>query len=361
MFMNYMDYTDDACMNMFSTGQASRMTASINTSRSGLLSSLGCSPVSTTPCATVPSGLSAGSIAATSATLSWGAVTGAVSYGIQYRISGGSSWTSATSATTSLAVSGLTAATTYEFQVRAVCSSTSTAFSGSTTFTTASVSLCNGDPYESNNTSGTAKTIAINTDIYALISSTTDKDWLKFTTTVSAPKVNVLLQNLPGDYDVRLYNSSVSQLGISQNGSTTSESIKYNSSSAAATYYIQVYGYNGANSTTSCYKLRVNTSASNFRFDPSDNSATKSLDGSLSAYPNPSQGNITIAFDAFAKQNAGIQIFDIVGKMVMTTDYLALEGQNLVNLDVAKLTNGSYILRVVSGSDVYTTKIQLEK
>ena len=221
--------------------------------------------------------------------------------------------------------------------------------------------MCNGDPYESNNTSGTAKTIATNTDIYALISTTTDKDWFKFTTTAAAPKVNVLLQNLPADYDVRLYNSSVSQLGISQNGSTTSESIKYNSSTAAATYYVQAYGYSGANSTTTCYKLRVNTSASNFRFDPSDISATKSLDGSLSAYPNPSQGNITIAFDAFAKQDASIQIFDMVGKMVMSTQYLALEGQNLVNLDVTKISTGSYILRVVSGSDVYTTKIQLEK
>lgn len=361
MFMNYMDYTDDACMNMFSAGQASRMTASINSSRSGLLTSNGCTPVTSTPCATVPSGLAASSITTSSATLSWAAVTGAVSYGIQYRVNGGSTWTAATSTTTSLAVSGLTAATAYEFQVRAVCSSTSTAYSASTVFATSSVSLCNGDPYESNNTSGTAKTISTNTDIYALISTTTDKDWFKFTTTAAAPKVNVLLQNLPGDYDVRLYNSSVSQLGISQNGSTTSESIKYNTATSGATYYVQVYGYSGANSTTTCYKLRVNTSASNFRFDPNaDISSTKSLDGSLSAYPNPSQGNITIAFDAFSKQNASIQVFDMVGKMVTTTDYVALEGQNLVELNVGKLSTGSYILRVVSGFDVYTTKIQLE-
>ena len=42
MFMNYMDYTDDVCMNMFSQDQKTRMIASINSQRSGLLSSDGC-------------------------------------------------------------------------------------------------------------------------------------------------------------------------------------------------------------------------------------------------------------------------------------------------------------------------------
>ena len=39
MFMNYMDYTDDACMVMFTAGQKARMLAAINTDRSGLISS----------------------------------------------------------------------------------------------------------------------------------------------------------------------------------------------------------------------------------------------------------------------------------------------------------------------------------
>lgn len=44
MFMNYMDYTDDACMNLFTVGQKNRMRAvlSQNGYRRGLLSSPGC-------------------------------------------------------------------------------------------------------------------------------------------------------------------------------------------------------------------------------------------------------------------------------------------------------------------------------
>jgi len=42
MFMNYMDYTDDACMNIFTQDQKIRMIASINNNRSALLTSSGC-------------------------------------------------------------------------------------------------------------------------------------------------------------------------------------------------------------------------------------------------------------------------------------------------------------------------------
>lgn len=42
MFMNYMDYVNDACMVMFTGGQAVRMLNTINNSRSGLATSGGC-------------------------------------------------------------------------------------------------------------------------------------------------------------------------------------------------------------------------------------------------------------------------------------------------------------------------------
>lgn len=42
MFMNYMDYVDDHCMNMFTFGQSDRMYSALNIERVGLLTSLGC-------------------------------------------------------------------------------------------------------------------------------------------------------------------------------------------------------------------------------------------------------------------------------------------------------------------------------
>lgn len=46
MFMNFMDYSDDAAMNIFTIGQSSRMNNAINISRSSLVNSFGCVPVS---------------------------------------------------------------------------------------------------------------------------------------------------------------------------------------------------------------------------------------------------------------------------------------------------------------------------
>lgn len=44
MFMNYMDYSDDDCMNLFTTGQRTRMRAALSTTRASILSSQACTP-----------------------------------------------------------------------------------------------------------------------------------------------------------------------------------------------------------------------------------------------------------------------------------------------------------------------------
>lgn len=49
MFMNYMDYTDDPCMFLFTQGQKTRMWAALNTARPGLLSSQVCNLSPTLP------------------------------------------------------------------------------------------------------------------------------------------------------------------------------------------------------------------------------------------------------------------------------------------------------------------------
>lgn len=98
---------------------------------------------STATCA-VPGSLATSNITASGATLSWGAVSGASGYDVQYKPTAATSWTQLSTTSTSASINGLTASTQYEFQVRTVCTGSNSAFSASATFSTAaaSVSYC---------------------------------------------------------------------------------------------------------------------------------------------------------------------------------------------------------------------------
>jgi hypothetical protein len=363
MFMNYMDYTDDACMNMFTTGQSARMAALFATggARVGLTTSLGCTPVSQTGCGT-PSGLAASGITTTTATLGWSAVSGATSYNVQYKLASATTFTTTSTTGTSLALTGLTAASSYQFQVQAVCSSTSGTYSALTSFTTLSTGTTCTDTYESNETRSTAKTIATNANISARIGTSTDKDFFRFSTTSSARNIRVTLDQLPVDCDVRLYNSSGTQLAISQNSGTTAESIIRNTTSSG-TYFLQVYGYNGAFNATSCYRLRVDVSSSSFKtMSGADDSESIELEPieALSLFPNPSTGNFTVSLLSDSENDAFVRVFDITGKAVVNTRFAATKGQNLFNVDLTGNAHGIYFVEVNQGATRLVKKLIVE-
>jgi hypothetical protein len=124
------------------TSRTSDNLVAVATHANGLFSATVTSTVAPPACST-PTGLASSAITSTGATVSWTAVSGAVSYDLQYRVNGGTTWTSVAGVTTaSRALTGLTASTTYEFQVRTNCSGSSSAFSASSTFATSAAGTC---------------------------------------------------------------------------------------------------------------------------------------------------------------------------------------------------------------------------
>ncbi|MGG5209552.1 reprolysin-like metallopeptidase [Chryseobacterium sp. MIQD13] len=96
---------------------------------------IGAAPTSTTA---APTGVSttAADVLKNSAILSWNSVPGAASYSVNYRKTGTSTWTNATSTTNSLLISGLEDETPYETQVAAVVNSVPGDFSSNYVFKT---------------------------------------------------------------------------------------------------------------------------------------------------------------------------------------------------------------------------------
>jgi len=362
MFMNYMDYTDDACMFMFSNGQISRMQALFSTggARNGLITSNGCGTPTPVLCGAITN-LTSASITQTGATISWAAVTGATGYVLQYKPASSTVWTTVNVTTTSFAITGLTAGTAYNAQVQSVCSAGNGSFSAINFTTTSATTSCT-DTYESNNSSSAAKTIPVNTNITARIGTSTDTDWFRFSNTSTARNIRIDLTNLPADYDVRLYNPSGTQVAISQNGSITSEAIVYNTTTTG-TWRIQVYGYQGAFNSTLCYTLRASISASTFR--EGDETPAAELNSSASdsdvvianVFPNPTNGKLNVILEASEAQNTQLSIRDITGRTALQQNVVCTSGSNTIILDMESLPNGYYLLVIDNGNASSTMRV----
>ncbi len=283
----------------------------------------------TAPCGT-PTGLSSSAITSSSATVSWAAVSGATSYAVEYKTTAASTWTTATASTTatSVNITGLAATTTYDWRVRATCAS-GTSADAAAQFTTAAVSTCPGIyDVSTNGTSGGAATIPFNTDIKGLINPSGDNDYYKFVITTGGT-ATITLSTLPADYDVRLYSSNgTSQLAISQNGGTTSESISR--TYTAGTYFVRVYGYQNANNATNCYTLRVALGTASRLAEPQP--------GVISIYPNPVTNELNVNTNGDAMT---VNVFDMYGKRV-----LSKQANGAVRLSTEKLSKGVYLVTV---------------
>ncbi|SDF76945.1 pre-peptidase C-terminal domain-containing protein [Chitinophaga filiformis] len=196
--------------------------------------------------------------------------------------------------------------------------------------------------FEPNGTRATAAAISVNTEINSQIASSTDVDWFKFSNTSAQPHIEVLLSNLPGDYDLYLYDSTGSLLGSSENGSTSSERIVYNNG-PVGTYYIRVVGYNGASSTSICYKLTANISSTPKTAEISKN--RKTIDRALNVYPVPSTGKVYTELNSSSNKLQYITVTDMTGKVVFTKQYRVVSGYNRLEIILpSSLHNGIYIV-----------------
>lgn len=293
---------------------------------------------------TAPASLAASSITQTSATVSWGAVSGANSYDVDYKATSSSTWINAATATTATSVNltGLSASTTYDYRVRTNCASSSSAYT-SAQFTTSGASTC-PSTYDAGAHGSFAAAVLIpkNTDVKGTLKTKSESDYYKFTVTTGGT-LTVNLTTLPNDYDIRLYNSAQTQVGISQNGGTTNEAINY--TAAAGTYYVRVYVYSGT-SSTACYTLNVTFGTATKGIE------NVSSDKGLNVYPNPALSVLNVSAEKVAA-NSSIKVYDNFGKLVITQK--ANQGSN--QLDVRKLLPGVYFIKLEDAEGVtYTSR-----
>ncbi|MBD2716482.1 N-acetylmuramoyl-L-alanine amidase [Microvirga sp. STR05] len=145
-------------------------------------------------------------------------------------------------------------------ELRSDCATTRAGFAASWSSVGGGTASCPTDSYEANETLAAGKSIGVNVNNLAYVCPATDVDWYQFTSSSTNNNIKVTLSTLPADYELQLYTAGGTLLYSSTSASTTAETIVYNGA-PAATYYVRVYGYNGATSNTTAYTLRVSTQA----------------------------------------------------------------------------------------------------
>lgn len=328
-------------------------------------------------CGTAPSGLSSSAITNTSATVSWGAVSGAISYDVDYKLNSSSTWANAATATTSTSVglSGLTLGSLYDWRVRANCST------GSSAYTQAQFTTTGGNPcstaFEPNETQATAATISSGVTNSAAISTVTDVDYYKIVTTATSNIVYNLVGPGGVDYDMYIYNGSGTQIG-SGTGATATETVTLNNQ-AAGTYYIRIIGYNGANSAT-CYTIKATATtvtSCQSAYDVSTNgtisgAATIPFNTNITGLISPSGDNDYYKFVITTGGTATVTLTTLPGDYDLTVvnsagTQLAIsqKGGTTSETITRTYTAGTYYARVYgynganSATSCYTLKVQL--
>lgn len=314
MFMNFMDYTDDACMLMFSAGQSTRMQALFSTggSRAALMNSNGCQPLQT-------GSFSFESVAPTTANCGSASASALLASNV-----------SGTFTTPiNLSASGVPAGTSVSFTVNPLTPGNSTTIS----LNDAGTLVPGTYPITITGTAGTA--------IQATIVSF-----------IITPAAGPSITSQPVDV-------------VATDGTDATLSVATNA--IGAQYQWQVSNNNGStftdlpNSNSANYNLSVTMAMNNYKFrvlitspcgTTTSNVINLTVNGSSFVYPNPSRnGDFTVAYNYSVLnsnqiRNVNISVFDSKGSKVLEKTYENVKhGNNLFKIPGSnKLGAGSYVI-----------------
>jgi len=253
-----------------------------------------------------PGSLAASGITSSSAIVSWAVVSGAANYTVQYKTSGASVWlTAGITAGVSYTLTGLAASTSYNWQVKANCSS----FGAIASFTTGSSGgggACNA-PVNLNNANITATTAVIN---WSAVSGAS----------------NYTLQ-------IKLANSSTYfTLGV-----VTSTQVTISGLQPATSYHWRV------KASCSGYSIsKLLTTPANLMEPPVDGMPQLVVQ-EAQLYPNPTAGQLTLDYPGLLTPGSSISVADATGRIWL--QHTLSNAQQVI--DVAQLPAGMYMLLVL--------------
>ncbi len=362
MFMNYMDYSDDIAMTMFSVGQKSRMDVLfvVGGARYSLLSSLGGNyPTPPVSCG-IPVNLNTSNITVNSATLNWNPTPDATGYNIEYKRTNDAVWTTVSSVTNTFQLGNLTDNTSYEYKVQAICAIGSSPFSNTVSFMTPPIPVvvCSNN-YEPNNGFTVSTFTQTDIDIRSMIGHSADVDFFRIEIPVQNRNIRITLSQLPQDYDLFLYTMRDGLIKSSLSGGLKNEVIVHNPNiNVAATYFVAVKGYNGAFSNANCYNVKVETGPSPFKETIEPMAEPKP---ELVIFPMPAVDFFTTNVYYDGIKDMVCNVYNAMGQKLYSKKMLTQIGANEIRIETNSYHSGMYLLEIIDAEERRVQKFTIDR
>ena len=360
-----------------------------------------------------PSGLSSSAVTQTTATVSWNAVTEANDYTVQMRIQGSSTWDIEGIITgTSASATNLVSGTTYEWHVRSNCSTGSSAYSGTVTFTTEQATggctnqVVNFNNFESglgiwndggsdcrrssgdanyaigtycvrlrdNTSTSTMTTDNLNLSTYDEVTvdftyyprsmdNSNEDFWLQISSNGGGSYTTVEEWNRGDEFE----NNSRYYDAVTISGpfaSNTRFRFRCDASGNSDWIYIDEVEISGCNTATS-----TNPTINEIDFAPSNDILSTSIDDGIeveeidqefTVYPNPVINELTVEFISEMNQSVTILLTSASGQVFKQVMMDVEKGEQDLAFDVSDAAAGLYALTLVTENDVKTKMIVVQ-
>lgn len=80
----------------------------------------------------------------------------------------------------------------------------------------------------------------------------------------------------------------------------------------------------------------------------------------IKLFPNPSNGNVTVSINSIDANYATIEVSNLLGQVVYTTNNDLILGNNDIQLDLAYLEAGQYVVRISNETGSSTSSVQIK-
>ncbi len=347
MFMNYMDYTDDGCMNIFTNGQSVRMSSALNGPRAPILTSNGCTSVNGTPIAMF---VADSTSIVHGRTVQFTDLSAGIPTGWSWDFSGGTP-SSSNIQNPSVVYN---AAGLYSVKL------TVTNSFGTDTLTRISYIRVMGTPMS-------AFTLVSPPSLTRITTSPADTSLVRFTWTRAAyaPDVTYKLKlrklGAPNDLIYTSNNSGLDSAITFRNSYLDTLANNLGITGDSVKCFWRVYAYNGVDSTAS--------SATNFITFVRSVIGVQNISTGIPVkfalynnYPNPFNPATNIKFDIAKRQKVNITLYDVIGRVAAVLVNETLEpGTYEAKWDASGFASGIYYYRMQTGEFSDTKKMVLIK